>query len=163
MLAREALRERCNLKSRIEAWQRLNEGQLIDYGRPIQEKDQIEPCHCSQCGSSVALQLLSLWSHIFSAQPSEVAIDQEFLGLLLSESSLVGKNLSDCMRDVVKDVATKSENGAKLVLKEIRERLMATNDPVSAEILGKIMAVSNHFMSEEYTRLAMDLLARYPG
>lgn len=95
-----------------------------------------------------------------------MAIDQEFLSLLLSESTLVGKNLSDCMRDVVKDVAnnvtTKSENGAKLVVKEIRGRLMATNDPISAEILGKIMAVGNHFLSEEYTKLAMDLLARYP-
>ncbi len=165
MLTREAQRERHELKRRIGAWQRLNKGILIDLGTPIDEidMDMIRPSQCSICGSTVALQLLNLWSHIFAAHPTEVEVTQEFLSLLLTESSCVGKTLSDTMRNVVKDVATKSESGTKLVLKEIRNRLLSTNDPVSAEILGKIMAVEDHFMPEEYSKLAMELLARQPS
>lgn len=162
MLTREAQRERQELKRRIGAWQRLNEGTMIDFGHSIQDNKKSDPCRCSVCGSVVASHLLCLWSHLFAVQPTEVQVDQGFVSLLLSDSSVVGKTLSDCMRDVVKDIATKSESGTKLVLKEIRKRLLATNDPVSAEILGKIMAVDDHFMPEEYSNLAMEVLARRP-
>jgi len=162
MLTREALKEEIELKRRINAWQRLNEGKLVEVGHTLHDTDKIESCHCSMCGPAVASQLLSLWSHLFVAQPREVKVDQSFLSLLLSESSVVGKTLSDCMRDVVKDIATKSESGSKLVLHEIRKRLLSTHDPVSAEILGRIMAVEDHFLPEEYSKLAMEVLARRP-
>lgn len=161
LLMREAQRERYELKRRIGAWQRLNQGSLVDLGFPIQEDDPISTCHCSVCGSTVAFHLLSLWSSLFTAGPSEVDVDGDFLSLLLSESTSVGKTLSDCMREVVKDIATKSESGAKLVLEEVRKRLTATNDPVSAEILGSIMSVKDHFMEEEYSDLALELLAKH--
>jgi hypothetical protein len=163
MLMREAQRERYELKRRIDAWERLNKGSLVDPGFPIQEDDTIATCHCSVCGPTVAFHLLSLWSSLFVARPSEVEVDDDFLRLLLSESTTVGKTLSDCMREVVKDIATKSETGAKLVLEEIRKRLTSTNDPVSAEILGNIMSVEGHFLEEEYSNLAMQMLAQHMG
>lgn len=163
MMMREAQREQYELKRRISAWQRLNEGALVDLGYPIQEEDMSTSCHCSVCGPTVSLHLLLLWSRLFVQRPSEVQVDRDFLSLLLSESATVGKTLSDCMREVVKDVATKSQVGAKFVLEEIRTRILATRDPVSAEILGKIMAVEGHFMAEEYSKLALELLAKGHG
>ena len=64
------------------------------------------------------------------------------------------------MLDTVTEIATKSEDGARLVLTQIRRRLLATEDPVSAEILGKIMTVEGHYLPDEYAKLAMDLLSQ---
>jgi hypothetical protein len=64
---------------------------------------------------------------------------------------------------VVREIATKSQDGAKLVLAELRKRLSATHDITSAEILGKIMEVEGFSMSEEYSKLAMEVLAARQG
>ena len=159
-LIREAQLERYELKRRIRAWEMLNEGSLVDIGHQIVDDDEIDTCRCSICGPTVALNLLSLWARLFSARPSQVRVDVEFLNLLLTDSAVVGKNLSDRMRDTVTEIATKSEDGARLVLSQIRRRLLATNDPVSAEILGKIMAVEGHYFPDEYAKLAIDLLSQ---
>jgi hypothetical protein len=42
---------------------------------------------------------------------------------------------------------------------ELRKRLTATRDVTCAEILGKIMEVDDFSMSEDYSKLAMDVLA----
>jgi hypothetical protein len=159
-LLREAQLERYELKRRIHAWEMLNEGSLVDTGHQIVDDDEIDTCFCSICGPTVALNLLSLWAHLFAAHPSQARVDVEFLNLLLTDSAVVGKNLSDRMLDTVTEIATKSEDGARLVLTQIRRRLLATEDPVSAEILGKIMTVEGHYLPDEYAKLAMDLLSQ---
>jgi len=141
----------------------LNEGYLVDTGHPIADDDEISLSHCSVCGPSIAFNLLSLWVHLFVTRPGEVHIDADFVNLLLTDLALVGKTLSDQMRKSVTEIASKSEDGARLVLSQIRRRLLATNDPVSAEILGKIMAVEGHFLSHEYATLAMELLSHGQG
>lgn len=162
-LLREAQQERYELKRRIQAWEMLNEGYLVDTGHPIADDDEISLSHCSVCGPSIAFNLLSLWVHLFVTRPGEVHIDADFVNLLLTDLALVGKTLSDQMRKSVTEIASKSEDGARLVLSQIRRRLLATNDPVSAEILGKIMAVEGHFLSHEYATLAMELLSHGQG
>ena len=159
-LLREAQLERYELKRRIHAWEMLNEGSLVDTGHQIVDDDKIDTCRCSICGPTVALSLLSLWAHLFAAHPSQVRVNVEFLNLLLTDSAVVGKHLSERMRDTVTEIATKSEDGARLVLTQIRRRLLATEDPVSAEILGKIMTVEGHHLPDEYAKLAMDLLSQ---
>jgi E3 ubiquitin-protein ligase UBR4 len=162
-LMREAQKERYKMKRRIHAWEKLNEGYLVDTGHPLGDDDEIDKCHCSGCGPAVAFNLLNLWAHLFAARPRQVRVDVDFLSMLLTDSAQVGKTLADRMRDTVTNIATESEDGARLVLSQIRRRLLATSDPVSAEILGKIMGVEGHFLGDEYAKLAMDLLSQRQG
>ena len=159
MLMREAERERYELNRRIEAWKRLDNGSLAENSAGSAGPMIYSPSHCSVCGPTVALQLLILWLRLFLARPSDVKIDQDFLCLLLEDIPSVSKGLSDCKRQVVREIATKSKDGAQLVLSELRKRLSATNDITSAEILGKIMGVEGFLMAEEYSKLAIEVLA----
>jgi hypothetical protein len=163
MLMREAERESYELSRRIKAWKRLDNGSLTETGAVTAEPVPYSPSHCSVCGATVALQLLILWLRLFLACPSDVYVGQDFLCLLLEDIPTVSKGLSDCKRQVVREIATKSEDGAKLVLAELRKRLSATHDITSAEILGKIMEVEGFSMSEEYSKLAMEVLAARQG
>jgi hypothetical protein len=160
-LMREAQHERHELKRRIQAWEMMNEGRLVDTGRPIVEDDEIDTCQCSVCGPAVAFNLLTLWAQLFAARPELVRVDVDFINFLLTDSVHVGKALSDRMLDTVTEIAAKSEEGARLVLSQIRRRLLATNDPVSAEILGKVMTIDGHFMADEFAELAIDRLSLY--
>jgi hypothetical protein len=163
LLMREAERESFELNRRIQAWKRLETDTLANVGTVNPTNFTFSPSHCSVCGGAVALQLLVLWMRLFQARPSEVHVDQEFLCLLLEDFSTISKGLFDFKRQVVQEIATKSEEGAKLVLAELRKRLTATNDATCAEILGKIMEVEGFSMSEEYSKLAMEVLAAGQG
>jgi hypothetical protein len=163
LLMREAERESYELNRRIQAWKRLETDTLANVGTVKPTKFSFSPSHCSVCGGAVALQLLVLWLRLFQARPSEVHIDRGFLCLLLEDFSTISKGLFDFKRQVVREIATKSEEGAKLVLTELRKRLTATNDATCAEILGKIMEVEDFSMSEEYSKLAMEVLAAGQG
>jgi hypothetical protein len=163
MLMREAERETYELSRRVQAWKRLDNGELAETNALITEPVSYSPSHCSACGAAVALQLLVLWMRLFLARPSDVYVDRDFLNLLLEEVPGVSKGLSDCKRQVVREIATKSHEGARLVLAELRKRLSATNDNTSAEILGKIMEVEGFCMSEEYSKLAMEVLTARQG
>lgn len=163
LLMREAERESYELNRRIQAWERLETDTLANVGTVKPTNFTFSPSHCSVCGGVVAHQLLVLWMRLFQARPSEVHIDREFLCLLLEDFPTIGKGLFDFKRQVVQVIATKSEEGAKLVLSELRKRLTATNDSTCAEILGKIMEVEGFSMSEEYSKLAMEILAAGQG
>jgi hypothetical protein len=163
MLMREAEREGYELRRRIDAWKRLDGGSLAEIGSITMDQVTYVSSHCSVCGTTVALQLLILWLRLFLARPSDVCVDRDFLTVLLEEIPTAGKALSDCKRQVVREIATKSKDGAKLVLSELRKRLKATNDITSAEILGKIMEVEGFSMAEEYSKLAMEVLAARQG
>lgn len=160
-LMREAQHECHRLKVRLEAWEQLNEGRLVNEGRPISDEDDVIVCHCSSCGPTVALHLLILWVRLLQASPQQVAVDADFVNMLLTDScSIMSKTLSDYMRATVTQIATRSESGARLVLEQIQKRLVTTKDPVSAEILGKIMSVDGHYLSDDYSNLALNVLSQ---
>jgi len=116
-----------------------------------------QPSRCSVCGGAVAVQLLVLWLKLFMRHPSEVSIDREFLSLLWQDSP-INKALSESKRKVLREIATRSREGARLVLQELRKRLSTGDDIVSAEILGSILQVEGFCMAEEYSQLAIDVL-----
>ena len=160
MLMREAERECGELNRRIEVWKRLDSGCLVDtQNHATIHTLNYTPSHCSSCGSAVALQLLLLWSGIFLSDPNEVNIYPDFLIVLMDEFPMSTRALTDCKRQVVQEIATRSPQGAKLVLAELRKRLTATNDAASADILGNILKVGGFEMSDDYAQLAMDILA----
>ena len=164
-LMREAEREAYEIRRRIEAWQRLESNQLYQSGGEpslaLTENIPFSPSHCSSCNTSVALQLLMLWSKLFEACPAEVQVPREFLHLLLQDLPGSSKHFIEYKRQVVTDIATKSKSGAKFVLEELRKRLMVMHDPACAEILGKIMQVEDDGFefAEDYRNLALEILA----
>ena len=159
LLMREADRESYELNRRIQAWKRLESDSLSDWGAIQTLPVMFSPSHCSLCAPSVALQLLVLWLRLFQARPSDVHIDSDFLCLLFEDTPATSKGLFEFKRQVVKEIATKSDEGARLVLDELRKRLTAANDVNCAEILGKIMEVEGFQLAEEYSSLAMEVLA----
>ena len=164
LLMREAEREAYELNRRVNAWRRLENDELPDVGTLVPSPIAFSPSHCSACGGAVALQLLVLWLRLFHTSPQHVHIEPDFLCLLLEDLPHASKNLFDFKRQVVREIATKSDEGARLVLKELRKRLRATRDVVSSEILGKIMEVEGGFsLSEEYAKLAMEVLSTEHG
>jgi hypothetical protein len=161
-LMREAEREAYEIRRRVEAWQRLERNELSQPGDPsLPSTDLIPfyPSHCSSCNISVALQLLILWLRLFQAHPSEVQIPHEFLNLLFEDFESNNKHFTECKRQVVKEIATKSKLGAKLVLEELRKRLKVMHDPACAEILGKIMQEDDFEFADDYRNLALEILA----
>lgn len=160
LLLKEADRESYELDRRLQAWTRLNNGSIAYNGidGATAESDFI-PSHCSNCSVTVAHQLLTLWLRLFQCNPKDMYIDRHFLCTLLEDLPGVGKGFLECKRLVVREIATKSESGAELVLAELRKRLSATGDVTCAEILGKIMEEDDFSMSEEYSKLAMHVLA----
>jgi hypothetical protein len=163
LLLREAEREAYELNRRVAAWRRLESDTLADVGSLVPMPIVFCPSHCSVCASPVALQLLVLWLRLFQARPQEVRVDTEFLCLLLEDLPSSSKALFDFKRQVVQEIATKSEDGAKLVLTELRKRLRATRHVGCSEILGKILEVDGFSTAEEYAKLAMDVLSASQG
>jgi E3 ubiquitin-protein ligase UBR4 len=159
MLMREAERESFELTQKIQAWKLLDGGSITYTGLDATPGITFTPSHCSSCAVPIAHQLLALWLKIFHVDPN-IRIDHEFLCTLLEDVPGTGKGFSDCKRLVVREIATKSDNGAKLVLVELRKRLNATKDVACAEILGKIMEVEDFGMAEEYCKLAIEVLGQ---
>lgn len=168
LLMREAEREGFELRRRVEAWRHLDSGHLAMTATGSSDSSisnvQFTPSHCSACSSTVGQQLLLLWLRLFSSRPSEIVVDREFLLTLFEDvpGSTNGKSsLSDYKGRVIREIATKSKSGSKLVLTELRKRLLSSHDMTCAEILGKILEAGVDFdLSEEYSKLATDILAR---
>lgn len=167
-LMREAEREKNELTRRLQAWDGLNRGSLgylpssassLAAATTSQEV-QFAPSHCSTCSVPVAQQLLTLWLRLFQASPFTVAVDLDFICTLLEDMPGIGKGFLESKRMVVCEIATKSPMGAKLVLHELKTRLSVAKDMNCAEILGKILEVEDFEFAEEFSRLAMDVLAR---
>merc|ERR1711935_411048 len=83
ILFREAGRESYELRRRLDSWKLLNSGSL----NPIQTANEwrsfsFTPSHCSVCGGTVLLQLLSLWLKIFLIAPENVIVNNFFFDIL---------------------------------------------------------------------------------
>jgi hypothetical protein len=164
VLLREAGRESYELRRRIDAWKRLNAGALIDSSHLDMTKASgsfsFTPSHCSICGGTIAHQLLNLWMKLFLVAPTKVRVEGMFFNILFQEDvPNQGRGLQDLKKQVIVSIATNSQNGAEIVLRELRTRLTASHDMNCAEILGKIMEIEGFDMLNEYAKLAMDILS----
>ncbi|CAJ1939091.1 unnamed protein product [Cylindrotheca closterium] len=161
-LLREAEREKNELSRRLQAWDGLCRGYIgqVDTQATTNTELEFAPSHCSTCSVPVAQQLLTLWLRLFQASPSTVSVDLDFICTLLEEMPGIGKGFLESKRMVVREIATKSPFGAKLVLNELRKRLEVSRDMNCAEILGKILESNEFEFADEFTQLAMDVLAR---
>jgi hypothetical protein len=175
MQMKEAGREGWELRRRISAWKCLESGCLVRQPKISQvvrllsgdASFAFSPSHCPVCGGSVAQQLLVLWLRLFLVDTSQVRIDRNFLELLVQDDVAInGNNLShqckglgECKKDVVVAIATKSEEGAEMVLEVLKKRLTVSEDIICAEILGKILEVEGFPMAHEYSNFAIEILA----
>lgn len=175
MQLKEAGREAYELRRRISAWKCLESGCLVvqpkcfslDGTLSGEDSFAFSPSHCPVCRGSVAHQLLVLWLRLFLVDPSQVRVDNKFVELLVQDDVSVNcnslshqsKGLGECKKEVLVSIATKSDKGAAIVLDVLKTRLAASQDINCAEILGKILVVEGFSMSEEYTKLAMAILA----
>eukprot|EP00977_Amphora_coffeiformis_P000766 scaffold162_cov176-Amphora_coffeaeformis.AAC.26 len=164
MLMREAEREAFELQRRILAWERLNRDDLAGL-EGIGESTGFVPCRCWNCSCSVASVLLSLWAHIFRADPSVVVPSQEIVEVLLqnesTSSATSSRSLQDCKRSTIESIATCSMTGAQMVLSGLRKRLGVGQDVYSAELLGRIMESSTPSpLRSEFVDLATTQLER---
>lgn len=160
VLMREAECECHELGCRIKAWNRLEEDELAEsFLSSTSPNLSFSPSHCSLCSGAVALQLLVLWLRLFQAKPTLVEISSEFVQILLEENAYLSKALLDLKKAVVREIATKSPKGTKLVLEELGARLLVTRDVVCAEILGKIIESRDDFpLYNEYMDLTLQVL-----
>jgi len=163
VLLREAWRESHELCRRINAWECLNSGALvkpISLNRTKENSFSFSPSHCSLCGGSIALQILVLWLKLFLVAPSEVRVDEDFFHTLFHDDDPShSKGLQEIKKQVIISIATNSRQGAEMVLRELRKRLIASRDMNCADILGKIMEIEGFDMIDEYAKLAMEVLA----
>ena len=164
LLMREAEREAFELQRRILAWERLNRDDLAGL-LAIGESTGFLPCRCWNCSCSVASVLLSLWVHLFRADPSTVVPSPEIVELLLqnesTSSASSSRSLQDCKRSTVESIATLSTTGAQMVLSGLRKRLEVGQDVYSAELLGRILESSTHSpLRSDFVDLAAKQLER---
>jgi hypothetical protein len=104
------------------------------------------------------LHLLQLWQRLFLTAPDQVHVSKQLLTALLDESTPLPKSLVDLKRAIVRDVATKSPKGSKLVLDELRTRLAANCDMASSEILGQILEQVDVVEQSDFMDLAIQVL-----
>lgn len=162
MLMREAEREGFELNRRIQAWKRLESGFLAEKGSSEQELTSFmfRPSHCSACANVIACQLLQLWLRLFLVRPESVPICQEMVGLLLQDDcSVAFKSLHETKRSAATEIALKSNQGSPLVLEILRQRLLASRDTSSAEILGQILEYGDKStISQRFVELAIEVM-----
>lgn len=164
LLMREAEREAFELQSRMQAWQRLNRDDLAGL-QSIEEPDGFVPCRCSNCSSTFASCLLSLWLRLFQTNPAKVTPSEEVVEMLLqneaSLSSSTHRSLQDCKRLAVENIATQSSRGAQLVLDGLRKRFGVGQDVYAAELLGRILESSTQSpLQSDFAQLAEEQLER---
>uniref|UniRef100_A0A7S2EA45 GRF-type domain-containing protein n=1 Tax=Ditylum brightwellii TaxID=49249 RepID=A0A7S2EA45_9STRA len=158
----EAERECYELQRRIDAWNRLDSDVLADYGptTPLSLTSPVYlPTSCSVCSGSITYHLLVLAMAIFRGgfDRAECALSRDFVAALFDESQNMSAKLSELKRLAIITLTMKSRNGARLVFDELKTRLMATRDVVSAEILGHL--IEHEFDgSDVFVQLAMEVL-----
>ena len=159
---REAGRESYELCRRLDAWKRLNSGQLNPTQPANCRSFSFTPSHCSVCGGTILLQLLNLWLKLFLVAPEKVIVTRLFFDILFQHDgpNQGGKSFQELKRQVIICIATKSRNGAEMVLRELRSRLIVSKDMNCAGILGEILEIDGFEMLDEFQKFAMSILSR---
>jgi len=155
---REAERECFELRTKLNAWTRLNCDRIADTGSGSRELI-FTPTTCGLCCSKVTLSMLLLVVSLL--QHAEEAITPDFVRILF-EDSLGGHDHDDLARykrwAVVK-IALLSERGSDMVLNELTLRLKASQDTNSAQILGSILSKDGVKGAERFVVLAEAVLS----
>lgn len=186
---REAERECYELNRRINAWTRLNEDRLKGtLSTPTTQSNYVSgnnnnsnsssnvlflPSTCSNCSLQITYDLLSLLHSIYASTNNaqwEHTVTKNLIQLLLKESELssIGGNstspkhreLKDLKRHVLITLACTSGVGSKIILAELRSRLISVHDVTSAEVLGMLLELDFPFV-DEYIELAMSTLSSF--
>jgi len=161
---RDIERECYELQKNINAWKRLNIGELVDLSSNSMQsfsEFSFNPSHCAHCGNAVTLQFLKLILSIFNLDRKDFhfPVSKKFVQCLIIEAKGMSLELLNLKRDSVLTLVTKSKIGASLILDELKLRLSATMDVTSAEILGSILE-QKFDSADEYATLAMEILSR---
>ena len=155
---REAERECFELRTKLNAWTRLNCDRIADTGSRSRSLI-FTPTTCALCCSKVTLSMLLLVVSLL--QHAEEAITPDFVRMLF-EDSLGGPDHDDLVRyqrwAIVK-IALLSERGADMVLNELKLRLKASQDTNSAQILGSILSKDGVKGAERFVELAEAVLS----
>lgn len=162
---REAERECYELNRRIDAWNRLNNDCLTGSISPSHfavNTFRFLPSTCSTCSTQLAYQILSLLYSVYATTnvaQFEQTITSGLIRILLKESegNPKLKDLNNLKRQVVVALASSSEVGSRIILTEIKLRLMAVQDVTSAEILGTLIQLDFPSVNN-YIELATDVL-----
>ena len=155
---REAERECFELRTKLNAWTRLNCDRIADTGSGSRVLI-FTPTTCGPCCSKVTLSMLLLVVSLL--QHAEEAVTPDLVRILF-EDSLGGHDHDDLVRyrrwAIVK-IALLSERAADMVLNELRQRLKASQDTNSAQILGSILSKDGVNGAERFVALAEDVLS----
>jgi len=130
----EAQRECFALERRMDAWRRLERGDLT-----IKLQKPFAPSTCSHCAVAVAHQMLLLWRSLLVSSPSTVPVHKKLIMLLLSHDHASNRMLQELKRETARDVAVVSEQGRELLYASLKLRLVEMQDVHCAEILGMIL------------------------
>lgn len=155
---REAERESFELQRTVNAWKRLNRNALLDLGSI--SSSNFVPSLCSTCSDPVTVHILTIVLELFEIEEvaGEIEVNQDFVRSLFYEGATIAPELQRLKRHTIIKLVQKSNEGAKLVLSELSSRLTVARDAVSAEILGALLGKSLPFLSEEYLKLAVDVM-----
>jgi len=155
---REAERESFELQRTVNAWRRLNQNALLDLGSI--SSSNFVPSLCSTCSDPVTVHILMVVLELFEIEEvaGEIEVTQDFVHSLFYESATISPELQRLKRHTIIKLVQKSNEGAKLVLSELSSRLTVARDAVSAEILGALLGKSLPFLSEEYLKLAVEVM-----
>ncbi|KAI2506062.1 zinc ion binding protein [Fragilaria crotonensis] len=157
-LMREAERECHELERRLDAWNRLERDCLK--GTILESEVLCSPTKCSRCAGPVTLHLLLLMVRLVRSEKIkhiESVITKDFVRALFVEPPSMVKELFELKRLAITTLCLKSEYAAKLILEELRARLRASSDEVSASILGKLLE-HDFSLSAEFLALADETL-----
>ena len=158
LLMREAERECHELGRRLDAWDRLERDCLK--GTILESDVQLSPTKCSRCAGPVTLHLLLLLLRLVRSdkiRDIESVVTGDFVRALFLEPPSMVKELFELKRLAITTLCLKSEHAAKLILDELRARLRACNDEISASILGKLLE-HDFSLSAQFLALANETL-----
>ena len=159
---REAEREGYELDRRINAWSNLNRDCLA--GPKIAQFSSRAfnyiPSTSSVCSPQLTYHILSLLHAVYTTSilQSDQTVTPELVRTLIAEEVGQSQKLKDLKRSVLITLASTSVSASKLVIAEIRKRLMTVRDVASAEILGKLIQLDFDCV-DEYIALSIEVLS----
>jgi hypothetical protein len=128
------------ISRRIMAWKRLNQDALSDYGSIIPGIN-FTPVHCSKCAPAVTHKLLELVCALLSCntESTEKVLSKDFIRCIFDGQMTDDSELVEMKRAVLVIISTTSVVGSEMILEELKLRLNGGKDPISAEILGRLI------------------------
>jgi E3 ubiquitin-protein ligase UBR4 len=147
------------ISGRIVAWKRLNQDALADYGA-IMAGINYTSVHCSNCAPAVTYNLLELVCALLlcNMESAEKVLSGEFIRCLFDDQMTDAPELVELKSEVLVTISKNSVVGSGMILKELKLRLNGGKDPISAEILGRLIGEASVKSHASYVELAVSTL-----